>query len=325
MKYIIALLSVFITILSMAQETEIDKETLINSTKKVEEIAPKDTVDGWKKGGVFTLNFSNVGLQNWAAGGSNSYSITGMTGLFANLKKGNTTWDNNLDLGLGAIQQFTANVPRDQRIWVKSDDKLDFSSKYGQKASKQWYYSGLLNFKSQFLPGYTDPYANNLTVISNFFAPAYGIVAIGMDFKPNDNITVFMAPLTNKTTIVADDSLASVGAFGVTPGQKWRLEYGAYARIAYKKEVMKNVNFSSRLELFANYQDINNIDVNWETLTSMKVNDYITATFTTQLIYDNDIKIGVDENNDGVIQGTQEIRSRVQFKHVLGIGFTYKF
>ena len=321
MKKIILGTLLFITATAYSQES---KDELIGNTANVEaKKIDADTVDGWKTGGVITLNFSNVGLQNWAAGGSNSYSFTGLIGLYANYTEGNSRWDNNLDLGLGSIQQFAPGTPSKDRIWVKSDDKLDFTSKYGQKASKKWYYSGLLNFKSQFLPGYEDPYADedSLVVISRFLAPAYAIAAIGMDFKPSKELSIFMAPITAKVTIVADDNLNSVGAFGVDSNEVIRAEVGFYLRTLYTKDLAKNINFSSKLELFQNYETIGHIDVNWETLTSMKVNEYISATFTTQLIYDDDIDIERGTNADG----TPDKGPAVQFKHVLGVGFTYKF
>jgi len=56
----------------------------------------------------------------------------------------------------------------------------------------------------------------------------------------------------------------------------------------------------------------------------MKVNEYISATFATTLIYDDDIDIQVDDNGDGVFT-SNESKARVQFKHVLSVGLTYKF
>lgn len=303
-----------------------NKSELIANTGKVE-TGKAEGEDGWKKGGVFNLNFSNVGLQNWAAGGANSYSFTALTGLYANLVKGNSTWDNNLDLGLGSIQQFAPGTPSDDRQWVKSDDKIDFTSKYGQKATEDWYYSGLVNFKSQFLDGFDDPYAlaADRNIISRMFAPAYALAAIGMDYKPNKEFSMFIAPITSKITIVADKDLNAVGAFGVEDGEAIRTEIGVYIRLLYSKDIAKNVNFTTKYETFMNYKQAGHFDVNWETLTSMKVNEYISATFTTNLIYDDDILIGVDENDDGVILGNDETHARIQFKHVLGVGLTYKF
>ena len=320
MKKIVLGAMLLIAGLSQAQES---KDELIGNTAKVEAKSPADTTQGWKKGGVISVNFSNVGLQNWAAGGSNSYSITGLTGLYANYRNGNTTWDNNLDLGLGMIKQFEPGTKYKNADWIKSDDKIDFTSKFGQKASNKWYYSGLVNFKSQFLEGYDDPTAHDSVrnVISDFLAPAYAVAAIGMDYKPNKDFSLFIAPVTAKFTIVNDDDLNAVGAFGVDSNKVVRAEVGFYLRALYNKDLMKNINFSSKFELFQNYETIGHIDVNWETLTSMKVNEYVSATFATQLIYDDDIDIILEKDENG----PTKTGAAVQFKHVLSVGFTYKF
>lgn len=55
----------------------------------------------------------------------------------------------------------------------------------------------------------------------------------------------------------------------------------------------------------------------------MKVNKYLSVNFNTQLINDDNTKIKVNRNNDGtpdLVPG-----SRIQFKEILGVGFSYKF
>lgn len=281
--------------------------------KKLRE-ASKDTVDGWKRGGMVMLNFGQTSLTNWAAGGENSVSGNGLFNFFANYKKGSFTWDNTIDLGYGILNQGSQNR--------KTDDKIDFSTKVGKKAAKNWYYSGLLNFRSQFTPGYN--YPNDSVKISNFFAPAYIVTAIGMDYKPNKTFSAFIAPITGKITLVTDQELADAGAFGVDPaefvngvktkdGKNFRQEFGGYVRVGFVKDIMTNVNLSTKLDLFSNYLDNpQNIDVNWEVLISMKVNKFISASLATQLIYDDDVKI-------------EEKGPKTQFKEILGIGFSYKF
>ena len=310
---------VFIAIIGniSAQTTEAEENLKKQST---------DSLDGWKVGGVISLNLTQVSLTNWSAGGENSISVNGIVSLFANLKKGNSTWDNSLDLGYGFLQQGDADVR-------KTDDKIDFTSKYGQKAFKNWYYAGLVNFKSQMTAGYN--YPDDSTEISNFLAPGYLLGAIGMDYKPSEVFTLFISPITMKMTLVNDQNLADAGAFGVDPaeldtsgnviksGATSRSEFGGYLRALLKKDIMKNINLQTKLELFSNYnEEPGNIDVNWEVLIAMKVNKFISATISTQLLYDDDIDIAVDNNNDGIID---EIRPRTQFKEVLGVGLTYKF
>lgn len=275
-----------------------------------------DTLDGWKTGGLISLTGSQVSLTNWNAGGQNSISINGLVSVFANYTKGKSQWENSLDLGYGIIRQGRRN----NVDWLKTDDKIDLFSKFGRQASKKWFYSALLNFNTQSTAGFN--YPNDSIAISRFMAPGYLLVAAGMDYKPNKMFSAFIAPFTMKSTFVLDDTLSAAGAFGVDPGSKARFEMGGYIRAQFQHEILKNVNFTSKLSLFSNY--LNNperIDVNWENLLQFKVNKYISATLSTHLIYDDDIDIAVFDDN-GVEVGKGP---RLQFKEVLGVGFAYRF
>lgn len=270
--------------------------------------------NNWTKGGLASFNLSQVALSNWAGGGQSSVALNGFVNLFANYKKGIHTWENSLDLGYGIVQQGTAD-------FIKSDDKIDFTSKYGRQASEKWYYTGLVNFKSQFAPGYNSP--AEITRISDFLAPAYVLTSIGMDYKPNKIFSAYLSPVTAKFTIVIDDSLNAIGAFGVEKNEVLRTEIGGFARLQYKQDILENVNLQSRIDLFSNYaNNPQNIDVNWETILSMKVNKFITANVSATVIYDDDIDIEIDSNNDGTVD---KVGPRTQFKQVLSVGLAYKF
>ena len=172
-----------------------------------------------------------------------------------------------------------------------------------------------MNFKTQFTNGYN--YPDDSTVISGLMAPGYLLFAAGFDYKPNKNLSVFFAPLTSKTTFVNNQTLADAGAFGVDAGKKVRSEFGGYFKAAYSKDIMKNVNFNTKLGLFSNYlHNPQNIDVDWEVLIGMKINKYLTANINTQLLYDDDIQVPLEGGGTG---------KRIQFKEILGIGFSVKF
>ena len=305
---VLTLISVFFGSVLSAQITE--KE---DALKKIN----TDTVNGWKKGGMFTLTFGQSSFTNWAAGGINSISVNGAANLFANYKKDNLSWDNTLDLGYGIQKQGK----KDNALTQKTDDKFDFASKLGIKATDKLYYAALMNFRTQFTNGYN--YPDDSTVISAFMAPGYLLFAAGIDYKPNKNLSVFIAPLTSKTTFVKDQTLSDAGAYGVDAGKSVRNEFGGYLKAVYAKDIMKNVSFNTKLDLFSNYlHNPQNIDVNWEVLIGMKINKYLTANLNTQLLYDDDILVPVDTNDDGINDGTGK---RVQFKEILGIGFSVKF
>lgn len=289
-----------------------------------------DTLKNWKKGGLISINFAQASFTNWAAGGENSVSGIALLNAFSNYKKGKDIWDNSIDLAYGMLQSGT-------RALRKNDDKIDLSSKYGRYAFyDHWYYSALINFKSQFADGYNFP--NDSVVISRFMAPGYLLGSIGLDYKPNDYFSLFLSPVTSKTTFVNDQRLADAGAFGVDKaefdingvkikdGKLVRTEVGGYLRMTFKKDIMKNVNFGTKLELFNNYfENPENIDVNWEVLIGMKVNKYLSASISTQMIYDHDIPVPFERKVNGNGTGQKGAGPRLQFKEVLSIGFSYKF
>lgn len=55
------------------------------------------------------------------------------------------------------------------------------------------------------------------------------------------------------------------------------------------------------------------------------MNKFISANINTQLIYDDKILIPTDRNGNGTIEPGEGVRSKIQFKEILGIGFSYNF
>jgi hypothetical protein len=309
--YIIILLLTSINLLTFSQVTDAEKTLRAQVA---------DTVPGWKKGGIFSLNLAQTSLTNWAAGGQNSFAVNGLISTYANYKKDKTVWVNSLDIGYGLIKQGSTG-------YRKTDDKFDFLSKYGYEAFKNFYYAALLNFKTQMTPGYKyDDAIPSKTKISNLFSPASLLVALGLDYKPSEHFSAFIAPVTGKITFVTDKDLSDAGAFGVKPGQKTLSEFGGYIRAIYTKndftgEFLKNVSFTTKIDVFSNYiKNPQNVVINWETLIAFKVNKFLSASINTQLIYDDKIKVPVVRN--GV---PASVGSLVQFKEILGVGFSYTF
>lgn len=284
-----------------------------------------DSTKGWKFGGVFSLGFSQASFTNWAAGGLNTISGNTIFSTFANYKNPKMAWDNQFDFSYGILKQGDSDKA------IKTDDKIDLTSKFGYKAGKNLFYAILGNFKTQTMPGLQTP--DDSVKISDFMAPAYILVAAGLDYHPSDKLTIFLAPLTQKTTIVNSTLLADVGSYGVdpaifenniyTPGKKWRTELGGYLRVFYKNDFGKNINLQTKLDLFSNYlHNPGNVDVNWEVLINFKITKFISTAISTQLMYDDDILVNIDKNKDGIIE---ESGPRVQFKEIITIGFSYKF
>lgn len=269
----------------------------------------------WKTGGTFNLNVNQGALSNWAAGGDKfSLSLTSLMNLFAYYKNGRHSWDNSLDLAYGMVNTTSLG----QR---KSDDRIDFVSKYGYELDKKWYLSTLFNFRSQFSKGYAYPTDSTKVLTSNFLSPAYVVLSLGMDFKPVNEFSLFLSPLTARWVIVENDSLAAIGAFGVDSGRHVKMELGAYASVNWNKNLTPTTSYKTRLELFSNYRhDPFNVDIFWTNVVAVKVTRLINMNLSVDLIYDNDVPTVLEDGKSGRSGGPKP-----QIKELMGVGFVYKF
>jgi hypothetical protein len=272
---------------------------------------PQDTI--WRVNGDFGLMFNQVALSNWAAGGENSLAWGATFGLDANYLKGNWKWDNLLRLGYGLSKQG-------DNPFNKTDDRILINTNLGYAINDPWFLTFTANFRTQFTEGFNSP--DDSLRSSTFMAPGYLVYGLGLEYKPNEDFTVSILPISSKTVFVMDDVLAAQGAYGVDSASNINAEFGAYITLAYKKEIVKNVTLGTLYTMFGNYENLASWDINWDLIIDFKINSFLEANITTNLIYDEDIAIPVDRTNDGIKEG---FGPRVQFRQALGIGLTAKF
>lgn len=277
--------------------------------------APADTaLKRWFVQGSGSLSFSQASFSNWASGGQNSIGLNAFINLKANYRKGKHIWGNTVDLGYG----FQIEGKLNNAKFNKVNDKIELTSAYGYElhSSRKWYLTALVNFRTQFTAGYN--YPNDSVPISKFMAPGYLVAGLGITYAPVKWVYLYLSPASGRFTFVIDDTLSKHGSFGVDAGKKLRIELGPYFRADMNKNLAKNINLTTTLELFTDYfHGFGNIDVNWNLLLSMNVNKWLAASITTQLIYDNDVMIQSDPS--------EPAGPRTQFKEILGIGLSYKF
>lgn len=270
--------------------------------------------EGWTKGASFNIGLAQGGSSNWAAGAERfSFSTNIVTNTFALYKKGRNSWDNNLDI-LYAFLNTTSQGYR------KVDDRIDFVSRYGYRLDNpKWYFTFMSNFRTQFFDG-RRYFKSDITGadtserISAFMAPAYVLLSPGFQYKPNKYFDITFSPATVRFIIVGNRPAELGKYYGVNPTLKTRTEIGAFINANFNKEIFKNVNLKSRLDLYSNYRNNpKNVDVFSTTLITMKVNKWLNVTYNFDLIYDDDAV-----KPDGRKWGTQ-------IKSLLGIGFGARF
>lgn len=271
----------------------------------------------WKNENTITLAINESAFVNWNAGGNNSIAGVVNVAIIRKYQKLFTLWNNEIFLNYGLNQN-------EERGLRKTDDNIQINSTFGYRRDtlSNWYYTAKLNFKTQFTNGYK--YPNTDDPISKFFAPAYLFFGAGTEYNlKKEKLSVYISPVTFKSTFVFDDDLSNDGAFGVDPGKRSRIEFGFFTESTWEKKVMKNVIMINRLGLYTDYiNKFGNIDVNWMLDFQFKVNKWIKANLGTHLIYDDDIKYKEDTNGDGNLE---TLGPRIQFKQVLNIGFSLNF
>ncbi|MBQ0116791.1 MAG: DUF3078 domain-containing protein [Flavobacterium sp.] len=287
----------------------------------------KDTLSNWQETNIVGLDLTQVSFVNWNAGGENSISALVKGQFIRKYTRNKFHWTSELISRYG----FNKQVSREYR---KTDDVLQVTSTAGFKKDSlsNWFYSAKFNFNTQFTNGYS--YPNTDKAISKPFAPAYVFLGVGSEYvnKPM-GFMMYISPLTMKTTLVMDSRLADQGSFGVEKavydengvllrrGRKNKTELGTLITSQYKAEVFENIDLDTRLSLYSDYLNkYGNIDIDWQLNISMKVNKFVRASITTNLIYDDDIKMKEE------VEGIQVTRGpRIQLKQILGVGLSYSF
>jgi hypothetical protein len=280
----------------------------------------------WKSGGSIGLYGFQGGSRNWAAGSQKfSLAFGGLLNLWAQRNVGKHTWANILDVNYAMTNTHNDGVK-------KLSDKVDFVSKYTYDITKKFSVGVMFNMRTQIANGfdYTD---TPKTRISGFFAPAYITFAPGFQLKPTSYFSVFMAPAVPHWVIVTnrpysfnylggvkpdntvERSLAE--KYGVDPEKKVRFEVGPYVSAAFHKDIMKNVNYRSRLDLFSDLTNNEpmNIDVFWNNYFTLKANKWLQTSFWFDLIYDDNV----------TMFGQNKTSPAAQLNSMLGVGVSASF
>jgi hypothetical protein len=266
------------------------------------QVIKEDTLSNWKKTFRAGLNLNQASFSsNWKAGGVNSLGFTAFLNYKANYKKDIHSWDNEIDLSYGMVN----NAGQGYR---KTLDRIFLDSKYGRALNKKWDLAASVNLQSQFAGGYTYPVdANNAplppVLISDIFAPAYITAALGFEYHPVDYFKVRISPFSPRVTIVNGigsyyDAVTNPTPYGVKNGESTRFQWLAFQLLAeFNKDIATNVNLKWRYIMFADYENlaVDKIDHRLDLTLTARVNKYINVSFGGIAMYfynqDKDVQL----------------------------------
>lgn len=270
--------------------------------------------NGWTKEGNIQLLFNQSAFnKEWTGGGTSSVAGNLTVNYQFNYRMDKFTWDNKI------IANYGLTKVKGDEFARKTSDRLELNSIAGKQIEEtDFYYSWFLNFRTQFAKGYEfgeDPETGETTrtETTHFMSPGYLQTGPGIMYKKTDNFVVNLAPATARFIFVDKDFTSTQGYvdgdyFGVDQGKSMRFEFGASLSGFVSYEILENVNMEHSLSLYSNYLDKpGNIDIDYLLNLEMGINDYLSANFIFQAIY--------DDNAVGAFQ----------IREVLGVGFNFGF
>lgn len=320
-KIYVSICLLFLLSTSVFSQKIITTKVIPKSTVQV------DTLSHWVKKNQLGFDISEIAFLNWNAGGTSSISGLLKSKFTRVYTQDNYNWSNELIMRYGLNKQDGIEIR-------KTDDVLQFNSAFGYRKDtlSNWYHTAKFNFNTQFTNGYS--YPNTKTPVSKPFAPAYLFIGIGAEYATKEkNRLLYISPFTSKMTFVLDQRLANQGSFGVvkatydidgnllTPGQKSKIELGFLVTALYKQEIVKNITLENRLSLYSDYiNKFGNIDIDYDLMVELVVNNHVKTNIGAHIIYDDDIKAKEE------IEGVQvTVGPKLQLKQVLGVGIVYTF
>jgi hypothetical protein len=283
------LLLIFSAGIFISAQEEIKKDSIVT-----------DTIKHWSVLGKQSLMINQAAFSNWVGGGANN--VGWLLGIDYNItyEKDKDLWENLILLNYGQNDTKGLGVR-------KTQDVINVSTNYGRKVSKSWYLSVGAGLQSQFTVGYEDGNNPEAKKISNFMAPGYLNLGMGITFRPNDNVNVTLRPSNARWTLVLDRDLQTAGTYGLkADGDTSLLQYGFLGTALYKFKLMENVNITNTASVFSNYLDHpERLVLSYGMILNLKVNKFISSNITVDLMYDhNQIE-------------------KTQLKQTLGVGFSY--
>jgi len=298
---------------------EFDFSTLNRSVTGLSNVQERYLVHTpWRIGGDGSVGFTQTYLQNWKKGGQSALALQIILKGFANWSRhdGKVKWENSGEIRNGYIRPGGEGAETQ-----KNDDKFEITSRFGVSAFKKWYYSTEFNYETQLFNGYKYPKSSNPEPISAFMAPARTFFKLGLDYKPHNNFSLFLSPLTAKNVFVRDTVKIDQTKYGIDADKRSYWEPGLNTDIFWRKNITPEITYETKYKMFINYrQPFGNLDFNWENLLVMQLTDHINMRMMVHFIYDEKVLFPVEDANG---QPLGE-KPKLQIREFITVGFSYK-
>ena len=337
-KLFIISLALLATLAASAQNTQTAAAEAAAALSTADDVPEKvEKPKYWTNTLNTNINFGQTFLSQWAAGGYNNFSLSGIVDASANYAKDKLLGKTRLQLEYG--QMYSADKP----ILQKTKDRIYFESKWGYETPvKHLAYSASFDFKTQFgrnygygTPATTKDSEGNViepskqdwldarTLKSGFLAPAYINIGVGALWTPAPWISLNVAPLSGGGVLVTIPELRKTYGMDLKEGSEteytnFRAEFGAQLKLDMSWVINDVFSYATQFTAFYNYLTPKvEPRMTWDNKITWKVAKFFGIMLSTNLIYDPRVMVrDTDKDGKGDTKG-------VQFKEYFEFGFTY--
>ena len=279
-----------------------------------DDVTPVETpplkVHNWLHVFNASLQFTQAYISgNWYQGGENNLALLGSINWNCNLKQDlhpNWLFNNALSYKLGVATTHGDSI----RNYLINEDNFLFTSQLGYKAVKNWYYSAMFQFTTQFMNNYK---TNTRTMTAAFLSPAEMNIGLGMTYnykKADDRMfTLAIAPISYNLKYCRNITDIDPTRFGIDAGHHSKSTVGSNFEAKWLWRFTPSVMLTSRLYMFTNYQYVQG---DWENTLDLSIGKYLTTQLYTHLRFDRSRTRDDDWNY-------------WQFKEILSLGVVYRF
>ncbi len=267
--------------------------------------ALREQYSPWRKDATIMLQLTqNYVSKNWYAGGNSNFAILGIAkGNYIYDNKKNITWENSAEWRIG----FNTVEGDSLRKVNTNEDIFKIYSKLGIKAFGKFSYSASAEFQTHFFNTWKE---NTQDIKTGPITPIRLNIALGLDYKPVDGLSIVLSPINYKMVYANDTIRVSQSTFGIETGKTTLNEIGSSLRVDWKWKPVREIALDAKFYCYTNYK---RVELDLEIACDFIINRYFSARLMLHPRYDNTVILPNDE------------RAKIQFKELLSIGFAHKF
>ena len=267
----------------------------------------------WLKTFNGSVQFSQAYISpNWYQGGNKNLNL--LANLIYKVSLNQKFYPKYLFEAVAQYKLGINNAPDDTVRSVHiNEDLFQVNVTAGMKAAKNWYYSANLMFKTQVFDHYP---TNSRQIQSALMSPGELNIGLGMTYNRTSankrfSLNASLSPATyNLKTCLHSD--VDPTRYNIKKNRRLANKFGSSADINLNWKVAYNINYSSRLFIFSDYEYFQG---DWQHTIDCRINRYLTTSIYANMRYDTRTPRCDDDPK----------WHKFQFKEILSFGIAYHF